>query len=367
MSRTYRVAVYGRTGKGNYGHGLDTCWKAVPETEVVAVCDEDDRGRALAAERLQVERTYSDFRTMFDEVRPDIVAICPRWVDQHRDVAVAAAERGIHIYIEKPFCRTPAEADEIVRACEMTHTKLAVAHPTRYSPKLRTIRRLIREGAIGQVIELQGRGKEDRRGGGEDLWVLGSHVTDMMLALGHTPQWCFATVLQEGEPLKRAHVREGNEGLGPLAGDAVRAEYGLAEGITASFKSYRGTGGEPSRYGLRIFGSRGVIELFEGTMPTVYILQDAGWSTSRSDQGWKTISTTGIDQPESLEGREHTSRHVIAIKDLLDAIENERQPLCNMYEARQGIEMIAAVFESQRVGKPVPFPLETRENPLTLL
>lgn len=367
MSKTYRVAVFGRTGKGNYGHGLDTCWLDVPETEVVAVCDEHAGGRAAAAERLKVEKTYDDYRRMFDEVQPDIVAICPRWVDQHRDVAVAAAERGIHIYIEKPFCRSPAEADEIVRACEMTHTKVAVAHPTRYSPKMLTIRRLIKEGAIGQVVELQGRGKEDRRGGGEDLWVLGSHVMDMILALGERPEWCFATLQQNGEPVRKEHVAEGNEGLGPLAGDAVRAEYGLGSGITATFRSYRGAGGNPSRYGLRICGSGGVIELFEGTLPQVYILRDAGWSTSRSQQKWESVSTAGIGEPEPLTDRDTTSRHAIAIRDLIHAIEHNHEPMCNMYEARTVVEMITSTFESHRLGRPVPFPLETRTNPLSLL
>jgi hypothetical protein len=38
-----------------------------------------------------------------------------------------------------------------------------------------------------------------------------------------------------------------------------------------------------------------------------------------------------------------------------------------MYEARMTVEMIAAVFESQRQGRPVPIPLKTRVNPLTLL
>ena len=367
MARTYRVAVFGRTGKGNYGHGLDTCWLEVPQTQVVAVCDENEAGRADAAKRLHVDKTYADYRKMLDEVKPDILAIGPRWIDLHRDVAVAAAQRGIHIYMEKPFCRTPAEADEIVHVCEMTHTKLAVAHPTRYSPKMHTIRRLIQDGAIGRVVELRGRGKEDRRGGGEDLWVLGSHVMDMMLALGHQPQWCFASVLQDGEPLQKKHVAEGNEGLGRLAGDAVRAEYGMQEGITASFRSYRDAAGRPSRYGLRIFGSTGVIELFEGSMPQVYILQDPGWSTSRTAQQWKAVSTAGIGEPEPLSDEHLASRHSIAVKDLIHAVENNHEPMCNMYEARKVVEMIMAVFESQRVGKPVTFPLETRENPLGLL
>ena len=151
--KIFRVAVIGRTGRGGYGHQLDTAFLSVPATRIVAVADEDPRGLAAAARRLGVDRTYSDYRKMLDEVPCDIVAICPRWVDQHHAMAMAAAEHGRHMYIEKPFCRTLREADEIVAACERAHLKLAVAHPTRYSPKLDTVRRLIRQGVIGRVLE----------------------------------------------------------------------------------------------------------------------------------------------------------------------------------------------------------------------
>ena len=56
-----------------------------------------------------------------------------------------------------------------------------------------------------------------------------------------------------------------------------------------------------------------------------------------------------------------------AVKDLLSAIENDRQPECSVLEGRTTVEMIAAVFESHRVGGPVTFPLKTRVNPLSLL
>ena len=99
MPKTYRVAVIGRTGKGDYGHGIDTVWAEVPETQVVAVSDDDKMGLAAAAARLKVDQAFSDYRQMLDAVKPDIVAICPRWIDQHRDMVVAAAQGGAHIYM----------------------------------------------------------------------------------------------------------------------------------------------------------------------------------------------------------------------------------------------------------------------------
>lgn len=231
MPTKYRVAIIGHTGRGNYGHGIDTVWTRFPDRcQIVGVADPDEQGRAAAARRLGAPKAFADYRQMLDEVRPQIVAICPRWIDQHHDMAIAAAERGAHIYMEKPMCRTPAEADAIVAACEKHHVKLALAHQTRYSPRLQVVRELLAAGQIGTILELRGRGKEDHRGGGEDLWVLGSHIMNLIHTLGGEPAWCFGRVEQNGKPVARSNVREGNEGIGPLAGDHVVAMYGLDGG-----------------------------------------------------------------------------------------------------------------------------------------
>ncbi len=55
------------------------------------------------------------------------------------------------------------------------------------------------------------------------------------------------------------------------------------------------------------------------------------------------------------------------VKDLIEAIEQDRQPKCDMHAARATIEMIMAIFESHRLGKIVPLPLENRKHPLTYL
>lgn len=366
--KKYRVGVIGHTGKGNYGHGLDTVWLEVKNCEIVGVADADPKGLDAAVKRLNAPRGYEDYRKLLDEAELDIVAIGPRWLDQHRDMVVAAAERGIHIYMEKPFCRTLAEADQMVQACEKHGVKLAIAHQTRYSPKLQTIRTLIDEGKIGRVRELRGRGKEDHRGGGEDLWVLGSHVMNLIHHFGGEPRWCFASVLDDGAPITKDDVKPGNEGIGPLAGDTVTALYGLDDAVTAYFNSHRGAGaGGESRFGLRICGSEGVIEMLTGYLPPAFILQDPTWNPGRSSKRWLPISSAGIDKPEPLGANSLHAGNVAAVRDLLAAIEEDRYPECNIFEARTTIEMIAAVFESQRHGKPVTLPLENRENPLEKL
>jgi predicted dehydrogenase len=371
MPTKYRIAVIGATGHGDYGHGLDRVWKLLPQCELVAVADSDASGLAQAKTRLQVSAGYADWRTMCDEVRPDIVAICPRWLDQHYEMVTGVAERGIHMYLEKPMCRNLVEADAMVQACEKHQVKLAIAFQTRYSPLLAMVRRLIEDDAIGDVLELRGRGKEDRRGGGEDLWVLGSHILNIMQYVAGPARWCFAEVLQNGRPIQKEDVRDGAEGIGPLAGDTVHAMYGLDHGVTGYFASHRGAGQSgASRFGLQVYGTRGVIDITTGYFPEVRILQDPNWSPGRSEKAWVPVTSRGIGQPEVLAFADGNAifdaGNAAACLDLIAAIEEQRQPEASVYEARNAVEMIAAVFESQRVGQPVSLPLATRDNPLTL-
>lgn len=368
MPKTYRVGIIGRTGKGNYGHAVDLAFTKLPNLEIVAVADENPTGRAAAQKRVGAKTTYADYKEMFAREKLDIVGICPRWIDQHRDMLIAAAEAGCHVYMEKPFCRTLEECDEVVNALAMRHLKLGIAHISLYSPVLDTVKALIENDEIGEVIELRGRGKEDRRGGGEDLWVLGSHIFGLMRILGGGDATsCTATVLQEGRPVTKADVIDGAEGMGPLAGDHVQARYALPGGVFGHFASRRGMAGKPSRFAIQVFGSKGIIEMEAGYLDKAFILKDGGWSPGRSGKSWEFITSAGIGKPEPRTDGSYEGGHIAAITDLIDAIENERDTKCTAEDSRAIVEMIAAVFESHRVGGPVPMPLQTRVNPLTLL
>ncbi len=365
MAKIYRVAVIGRTGKGNYGHGLDVVWKALDNVEIVAVADENEKGRAAAAQRLKVKNAYADYRAMLAKERPQIVSVADRFLDAHRDMVVACAQAGASMFLEKPMCRTLAEADEMITACERHHVKLAIAHQTRYSPRLQRVRDLIGEGRLGDLLELRGRGKEDTRGGGQDLMVLGTHIMDLMRLVAGDPRWCFARVLQNGKPVTKAEVHEGGEGMGPIAGDLIHATYGFDKGVHGSFGTHKAKHGASARFGLAIYGTKGVIQFTTGDLPAAYYLEDPSWFPGRSKAQWKEITSTGIGTPETLSGS--GLGNIWIAKDLIAAIEQDRQPLGSMYDGRAALEMIPAVYESQRLKGPVELPLQNRRHPLTML
>src|SRR5262245_12475772 len=159
MPKTYRVAVIGHTGRGDYGHGLHVVWKEIANAEVVAVADPVEKGRADAVKKTGAKAGYADYRKMLEKEKPQIVSIATRHLDQHKDMVVACANAGASIFLEKPMARTLEEADEMVKACEAKHVKLAIAFQTHYSPRLARVKEMLAE-KVGDLLELRGRGKE---------------------------------------------------------------------------------------------------------------------------------------------------------------------------------------------------------------
>lgn len=366
----FRVAVIGHTGRGNYGHGLDTMWLHLPETEIAAVADADAKGLEAGLKKLKVSKGFADYRQMLAGTKPDIVAIGPRHVDQHRDMALAAIESGARgIYLEKPFCRTPAEADEIVAACERRKVRLAVAHRNRWHPVLPVLQRLIADDALGRVLEIRARGKEDQRGGPLDLWVLGSHVLNLATVFAGKPLACTATVLQDGQPVTRTHVKEGDEGIGPLAGNEIHARFEMERGIPVFFDSVAKAGVASAGFGIQLIGTKGIFDLRADKEPAAHFLAGNPFQPVKEPRAWMPVTTGGIGQPEPVAGLgKLMADHVIPGRDLIAAIREGREPLCSVRDGAAAVEMICAVFESHRQGgQRVTLPLKSRVNPFTLM
>ena len=217
------------------------------------------------------------------------------------------------------------------------------------------------------MLELRGRGKEDRRGGGEDLWVLGCHVLDMMVNLGGRPEWCTASVAQAGRPITKADAVEGPEGLGLIAGDAVAAMFGLADGPTGYFASVREAGAKQPNFGLTVVGSKGAIHIRPDFVPHAYLREAPLWRMDK-DYPWMPIGPEGLDSPlpdsDVDRSAERASWGRRAAVDLVDAIVEDREPETGMYAGRTTVEMTAAVFASAVSGAKIALPLRDRGNPL---
>jgi predicted dehydrogenase len=363
--RPLTVGVVGHTGRGNYGHGLDTVWLKLPETRIVAVSDPDPAGRKVAEVRLQAAvggadrvESFADHVAMFRKARPQIVAVCPRHIDAHAEIILAAIEAGVQgIYIEKPFVRTLAEADEIVKLCAEKGVRLAIAHRNRYHPVVDVVKKLVASGEIGELKEVRVRGKQDQRGGGLDLWVLGGHGFNLATLFTGPAISCEATIHVEGRPATKADIRPGDEGVGLIVGDEIHARYETKSGIPLYFDSKKGKPAKGTPFGARLIGTKGVISLQIDEEPLAILERD----------GKKTpITTAGIGQPEPIKDiRLINGGHHGAIRDLLAAIAEKREPLCGPEAGLETVELTLGVFASFAAGgKKVALPLDDRQHPL---
>jgi predicted dehydrogenase len=342
-------------------------WLSLPETEIVGVSDPDPKGLEGALAKLKVTAGFADYRELLAKTKPDIVAICPRQVGEHREIAVAAADSGAKgIYMEKPFCRSLAEADEIIAACEKRGVKLAVAHRNRYQPTLPVISKMLQDGALGHLLEIRGRGKEDARGGCVDLWVLGSHELNVALVFAGAPTACSAVLLKDAQPATPADVVAGAEDLGPVAGNALHARFETASGVPIFFDSIANAGDKAAGFGLQLIGTKGIIDFRIDSTPIAHLVPGNPFQPAKDPRPWIPITTAGPGAPEPIATlKTDVSNHLLPGRDLIAAIRENRQPLCSAADARQTIEMITAVFASHiKGGASVSFPLAQKENPL---
>lgn len=363
--RRRRVAVIGHTGRGNYGHGLHTLWLGLPDTEIVAIADPDDAGRDAAQAATGMPTGFADYREMLAQVRPEIVVVAPRHLDQHRDMCVAAAEAGARgIYCEKPFCRTPAETDDIVDACRTHGTRLALAHRNRYHPAIKVAQQAVADGAIGQLLEIRGRGREDQRGGVQDLWVLGTHVLDLTRGFGGEALACSAVLLQDIRPATRADIRPGDEGVGPVCGNQLHARYEMSSGVPAYFDSIQGRVDPDANFGLQLIGTQGLIHLRIDAEPLAHFVPGNPFRPTDQPRPWIPITSAGIGRPEPVaDMKAQVEQHRYAARDLLAAIDEQRPSLSSELDGRAIIEMIHAALASHvQNGARITLPLADRRH-----
>jgi predicted dehydrogenase len=351
-----KAAVIGHTGRGDYGHGLEGIFQNRPGIEVVAVADPDADGRARIAEKIKAPRQYADYRELLEKERPNLVSVAMRHSDQHHAIILAALKAGAHVYAEKPFTVTSAEADELLLEAKQRNLKIAVAHTMRMGPAVVRLKTALREGLIGDLVEMRAYGKQDARAGGEDMIVLGSHLFDLMRMFAGYPQWCTARVLAKGKDIVATDGRLVKDNVGPLAGDEVFAQFGFLNSITASFTSSGKLRETIGHWGIELFGSKGVARINGDISPNVFIRKSTPWKPTGKTDEWLPLDETLIKSPP-----EH---NLGPVGDWLDAIAKDREPECSDRNAAWAVEMVMAVYQAALSKSRVTFPLMNREHPL---
>lgn len=364
--KKYKACIIGDSKMGGYGHWIHHAFALRSDVMPVALADPVESERAKYAKAVGVERSYADYREMLEKERPDLVAIGPRCTINHQEYLLACAEVGAHGFIEKPFCDDLASGDRMVAAVEAKNLKWAIAFIFRGMPEVQHAWKMVREkGLIGTVLETRARGKEDHRAGGEDMIVLGAHVLDLMcFFMGGKPVWCAADVTANGRAATPADVSKAHEPLGPIVGDRIHAMYGFPGGTVGYFDSMKSPDGNGGRFGIDIYGSRGVISIRippDDLGISVRWFDGSPWAPGGKSAGWKPLPDSPVVQVKDKQ----RERNKIITDDLVAAIEENRRPAISIQDGLTSWEMTQAVFEScVQGGGRVAFPLVNRSHPL---
>jgi scyllo-inositol 2-dehydrogenase (NADP+) len=137
---------------GAIGHEHNLAVQAVPGLELTAVCDVNPARVAAALEIAPRAISFADAGQMLDSGLVDVVIVSTP-PNTHYDWAKAAIERGIHVVLEKPMALTSDQCDELMVAAAAADLTLVVYQNRRFDPDFVTMRRLIREGAVGEVFQ----------------------------------------------------------------------------------------------------------------------------------------------------------------------------------------------------------------------
>jgi len=138
---------------------------------------------------------------------------------------------------------------------------------------------LVREGLVGDVMEIRSRGKEDHRSGGEDMVVLGAHTFDLMRCFAGDARWCQATALANGKPATREDIHEATEPLGPIRtkiSPAPTAKVTLCRTLSGPKSLERSSTETPTA---------GVSTAVKGLRLEAWLIRGEAWSRSNPGRG----------------------------------------------------------------------------------
>lgn len=328
MNKKLQVGVI---GVGSFGSLHAQVYHQAEACELVAIADVNEGRVEQVRTALGVEG-YTDYRELLGRGDIDAVSICTT-DELHLEPALAAADAGLHMLIEKPLALTPADCDTIIDAAGQAGVKLMVGHILRFDPRYYTARQRIAQGQIGQLIHLYTRRNNAfasaRRLAAHTsvLFFLGIHDIDFVLwCVGAVPERVVAqavnVVLQDTPDTVLALLQFAD---GPIA--SLEASWVLPEshprGLDARFDAV-GTGGA-----LYVDGSGGSVVVAHERVE-----QPALWYV-----------------PELFGERAGILRDEIA--HFVRCVREDREPVVGGQDGKAAVQVACAIQESYQTGRPV--------------
>lgn len=322
--------------------------------ELAAICDlEMEQMEKLLIKYNLEDKTsikrYTDYKEMIQENELDLVAIATE-SGCHAEIALFCIEHGIHCIVEKPIAMSIEDANKIIDLAHKHGVKVSACHQNRFNVAVQEMRKALEAGRFGRLshgsvhvrwnrneeyyTQASWRGKWVSDGGalmnqcihGIDLlrWMMGDEVEEVY---GQTRQQ-FHNYL-EAEDVGMAVVKFKNGAIATIEGTTNVYPQNLEET-------------------LYLFGEKGTVKI-------------GGKSTNNIDV-WEFSDETGEDSRNiglkeiisNVYGNGHSSLYA----DVIDAIENNREPYVNAVAGRNALELVLAIYKSQKEKRPIKLPLE---------
>lgn len=343
------IVRFALVGAGNIAKIYVAAFAAIPDARVTVVCSRTEAtGRALA------EKCGADWEQDFHKAvsRDDVDAVVVATPSgTHADIAVAAAQAGKHLLVEKPLDITLARVDSILNAVAQTGVVLASVYPLRFTEGARRAKEAMVAGRLGKLAladvsvkwfrpqsyyDNPWRGKWATDGGGA-LMNQAIHNVDLV-------QWLAGPVSSVvGRTTTLAHQMETEDTMSALITYANGA-LGVIQGATSCWP------GDPAR--VELHGDRGTIVLEEGRI-VKWKLQDAAPGEEEAMLALEQGAGSGAADPMAI-GFEKHRRQIV---DLIEAIRTGRSPAIRGEEARRSVEIVRAIYRSAATNAPVTLPL----------
>ena len=349
MSRPFRLVLVGcgRISERHFDAIADR-----PELQLVAVADESvDRAR-IASERLGIP-AFTSYAAMLAETEADVAVICtPSGL--HPRHGIMAAERGLHVVVEKPMATRLEEADALVRACDQGGVHLFVVKQNRLNPGIQLLKRALDRGRFGRVFlanttvrwnrpqayydAAPWRGTWEFDGGA--FMNQASHYVDMI-------QWLIGPVESVSAKTATLARRIESEDTGVAL---LRFRNGALGVIEVTMLTYpRNLEGS-----ITVIGEKGTVKVGGTALNRI-----EHWEFAEYDDDDREAEALRVaPNPLSVYGSGHRPYYDNVVRVLL----GEASAGTDGREGRKSLELLLGIYEAARTGREVALPLRGFSN-----
>lgn len=341
----------------NYGFGIIGCGmianfhaKAISELEngrLVAVGSRNQTNAERLAKEYSVQ-WYTDYMELLKRDDIDIVNICTP-SGTHLELACLAAKAGKHVIIEKPIEITLERVDSIIDACHIHKVKLGVVFPSRFTEASRLTKEAIEKGRLGRLTLADAYVKWYRSqayydtGGWKGTWKLdgGGALMNQSIHAIDLLQW-FAGPVKNVCAITDRLVHKNIE-VEDTAVAVLRFKngaLGCIEGATSVYPGFLKR--------LELSGERGSIIIEEEDILCWQFTDERDEDKKiRETFMSKRSGAGGASDPKAISYTGHKRQ----FEDFIASIEQGREPLVNGIEGRKSVEIILAIYKSNKEGR----------------